>query len=113
MKPNETCRRAPSANIFADELAAQHIAMSGYAVGSFTLDVSEQQGDILVASTTFVNIPTTASTTVALNILSGITTMSPLMIDIRPLSKALVQAMLILRNEVREAEVVTRSPLSA
>lgn len=67
--------------IFTDADASAHITMQGYAPGTFTFTVDEYQGDTRMASTTFQDIPTTASTTVSLDIQAGITTLSPMRID--------------------------------
>lgn len=60
-----------------------HLAMNGYKMGSFTLDVEKELGDIVVASTTFAAIPTLASTTVTTTIPTGgdIASATPLLVD--------------------------------
>jgi pimeloyl-ACP methyl ester carboxylesterase len=67
--------------IFADEIAAQHIHMYGYGTGTFTLNVNEYEGNTLLASTTFRDIPTTASTSAVLTISNDLSTVSPLIVD--------------------------------
>lgn len=67
--------------IFADEIASQHIYMKGYDSGTFTLNVNELNGNTLIASTTFKDIPTTASTTAIISIPSDISSVTSLTID--------------------------------
>jgi len=67
--------------LFTDASSTAHIVMDGYASGTFTFNIDEYQGDARTASTTFKDIPTTASTTVTLTIQSDITTLSPMRID--------------------------------
>jgi pimeloyl-ACP methyl ester carboxylesterase len=67
--------------IFTDATSSSHIVMNGYAAGTFTLNVDEYQGATRVASTTFANVPTTASTTVVLDTQSDISTLSSLSVD--------------------------------
>jgi hypothetical protein len=55
--------------------------MDGYAAGTFTFNVDQYSGDTLTASTTFKDIPTTANTTVALDVQGDINTLSPMSID--------------------------------
>jgi len=49
--------------------------------GTFTLDIQESRGGIVVASTTIADIPVTASTTASLTISGGLDSSSPLAID--------------------------------
>jgi len=67
--------------IFTDASSAAHIAMNGYAPGTFTFNADQYVGDTLIASTTFKDIPTTASTTVSLMVQSTVSTLSPMSID--------------------------------
>ena len=67
--------------LFTEASTTAHIVMNGYAQGTFTFNVDEYQGDTRTASTTFQDIPTTASTVVTLNVQSDITTLSPMSID--------------------------------
>lgn len=60
---------------------AYRLALEGLAAGSFSLDVQEQVGNTIVASTTFAGVPTTASTTVSFAITSGIADASSLQVD--------------------------------
>jgi pimeloyl-ACP methyl ester carboxylesterase len=63
--------------------ATAHVVMSGYASGSFTLDIQEVQDDNIIASTTFAGIPSSTSTIATIDIPSGgnISSSSPLTID--------------------------------
>lgn len=67
--------------IFSDETRVNHISMSGYGSGKFTFNVNELQGDTVVASTTFANIPTTPQTKVSFNVLDSLTNASKLAVD--------------------------------
>lgn len=67
--------------IFADENVTQHIYMQGYAQGTFTLNVNEYEGNTLTASTTFKDIPTTASTTARIGTSGDFSSLSPLTVD--------------------------------
>ncbi|MCK9351166.1 MAG: hypothetical protein M0P76_00100 [Candidatus Pacebacteria bacterium] len=60
-----------------------HLAMNGYASGSFTLDVEEWQGDAIMASTTFAAIPSATSTVATMSVLAneGVAGVSPLYVD--------------------------------
>jgi parallel beta-helix repeat protein len=49
--------------------------------GTFTLDIQESLGGVVVASTTIAEIPVTASTTASLVISGGLDSSSPLMVD--------------------------------
>ncbi len=68
--------------IFTDTSNPTHIQMSGYATSTFTFNVDQLQGDILTASTTFKDIPVTPSTQVNLDVVSDISTLSPMHIDL-------------------------------
>jgi len=67
--------------LFTDASTSAQVVMEGYAPGTFTFNVDQYSGDVLTASTTFKDIPTTASTTATLSIQSDITTLSPMKID--------------------------------
>ena len=67
--------------IFTDTDIPIHIFMNGYADGTFTFNVDEFQGDTEIASTTFQDIPTTASTKVSLGATGDITTLTAMSID--------------------------------
>lgn len=67
--------------IFSDASSTAHVVMKGYASGTFTFNVDELQGDTLVASTTFQDIPTTPDTVVTLDTTSGVVALSPMRID--------------------------------
>lgn len=67
--------------LFTDGASSTRLVMNGYANGTFTLNVDEYQGDARVASTTFANVPTTASTTVTLDTQLGVSTLSNLSVD--------------------------------
>ena len=68
--------------LFTDTSTTAHIVMNGYATSTFTFNVSELQGDMLMATTTFKDIPTTPHTTVTLDTASDITTVSPMHLDL-------------------------------
>lgn len=55
--------------------------MNGYAAGSFALNADELQGDSLVTSATFKDIPTTAKTVVTIGTQSDLSSLSPMQID--------------------------------
>ena len=57
------------------------LAMHGQANGTFSLDVQEIMDGTVTVSTTLADVPTTASTTVAMNVQSGISTLSPMRVD--------------------------------
>ncbi len=67
--------------IFTDASTSAHIIMNGYAAGIFTFNVDQLVGNSIIASTTFKDIPTTASTTVSIDVQSDISTLSSLRID--------------------------------
>lgn len=67
--------------IFADEGVSQHIVMSGYDTGTFTFDISEFQGDGVIANTTFKDVPVTPQTQVTFTVSSGLTSASNLAVD--------------------------------
>ena len=59
-----------------------HLVLNGQASGSFDLKIEEAVGDTVVASTTFVDIPTSTSTQAMMDFTDGtITNASPLSID--------------------------------
>jgi pimeloyl-ACP methyl ester carboxylesterase len=68
--------------VFTDASTTSHIVMNGYATGTFTLNIEELQGDTLIASTTFKDIPTTPDTTVTLTVQSDITTVGTMNVDV-------------------------------
>jgi pimeloyl-ACP methyl ester carboxylesterase len=68
--------------LYTNASTTSHIIMNGYATGTFTFIVDELQGDRLITSTTFKDLPTTPNTKVSLNVESDITTVSPMQIDI-------------------------------
>ena len=53
----------------------------GWQGGTFTLDIQESSGGIVVASTTIAEVPVTASTTASLAVLGGLDSSSPLTVD--------------------------------
>jgi pimeloyl-ACP methyl ester carboxylesterase len=67
--------------IFSDEGVSNHVLMSGYAPGTFTFGVSESQGGVEVASTTFANVPTTPQTKVSFDIVNDLASASKLSVD--------------------------------
>ncbi len=67
--------------LFTDASSTSHIVMNGYATGTFTFIAEQLQGDTLLASTTWKNIPTTPTTKVTLTTTGDITTISPMQID--------------------------------
>jgi hypothetical protein len=67
--------------IYADASAAAHIVMNGYDTGTFTLNVDQYQGDALTTGVAFADLSATPQTTVQIDTLSDITTLSPMRID--------------------------------
>ncbi len=67
--------------IFSDADTSASVIMNGYDTGTFTFNVDQYSGDTVTASTTFKDIPTTASTAVSLDVQSDISTLSPMQID--------------------------------
>lgn len=67
--------------IFTGADIESHIIMKGYANGTFTFNINQLQGDNLMASTTFKDIPTTANTKVNLDISGDISTVSAMKVD--------------------------------
>jgi hypothetical protein len=67
--------------LFSDASSTARIVMNGYASGTFTFNVDQYDGDAVIASTTFKDIPTTASTTVVLSTQSDISTLSSMQMD--------------------------------
>lgn len=67
--------------IFADNGTPQHVVMSGYDTGTFTFEAGELQGDTVIASTVFRDVPTTPQTQVRFDVLSGFGSASDLSID--------------------------------
>ena len=68
--------------LFTDASSSARIQMSGYATSTFTFNVDQLQGDTLIASTTFKDIPVTPTTQVNLNITSDINTLSAMNVDL-------------------------------
>jgi parallel beta-helix repeat protein len=60
-----------------------HLVMNGYASGSFTLDIEEWKGDIIIASTTFAAIPSETDTAATITVLAneGVAGASSLLVD--------------------------------
>jgi hypothetical protein len=59
-----------------------YLFMQGYSSGSFNLNIEEVQGNMIIASTTFAGVPSSASTTATINIPDGnISRSSPLTVD--------------------------------
>lgn len=58
-----------------------HVLLKGQATGDFSLDLQEEQSDAVIASTTFFDIPTTASTTASIDVNGDVTNTSPLAVD--------------------------------
>jgi len=67
--------------LFTEASTTSHIVMNGYATGTFTFIAEQLEGDTLLASTTWKDIPTTPTTKVTLTTTSDITTISPMSID--------------------------------
>ncbi len=67
--------------IFSDDATTSEVVMNGYATGTFTFNINQLQGDTLIASTTFKDIPTSTTTQVTLNIGGSVSTLSPMSID--------------------------------
>jgi len=67
--------------LFSDASSSTRILMDGYAPGTFTFNIDQYSGDILTASTTFKDIPTTPDTIVQMDVQSDISTLSPMSID--------------------------------
>ena len=65
----------------ADTFATTTIVLRGEALGTFNFDIDETLGDQLTATTTFSDIPVTASTTATLS-LSSIASMTSLIMDV-------------------------------
>ena len=68
--------------LFTDATSPAHIKMTGYDSGVFTLNVDQLLGDTLLASTTFKDIPVTPTTNVNMDIVSDISTLSPMNVDL-------------------------------
>ena len=67
--------------ITVPEVDSYHLTMHGQASGSFSLDTQETTNGVITASSTIAGVPTTASTTVSMDIQSDISTLSPMNID--------------------------------
>jgi hypothetical protein len=68
--------------LFTDASSSAHIQMSGYATSTFTFNVDQLEGDTLLATTTFKDIPVTPATQVNLDVVSDISTLSPMHVDL-------------------------------
>lgn len=80
--------------IFAEENSSQTINMTGYANGTFTLNINELQGDsAIVASTTFADVPTTPQTTATVQIANDLSSISNLAVADGPSSISLTPAL--------------------
>lgn len=66
---------------FSDAETPLHIVMNGLASGYVTYDILEMTGNIVTATTTFVNIPVATTTRITMDIQGSINTASPLHID--------------------------------
>jgi len=67
--------------LFTDATSSLHIIMNGYATSTFTFEEDELQGDALIASSTWQDMPVTPATKVTLDTQSDISTLAPLRID--------------------------------
>ena len=67
--------------IFTDTGSPMTITMSGYDTGTFTFAIEQVQGDSIVSTVTFADIPTTPTTKVNMTIGNNINTLSPLNVD--------------------------------
>jgi len=67
--------------LFTEASSTSNIVMNGYATGTFTFIAEQLEGDTLLASTTWKDIPTTPSTKVTLTTTSDLNTISPMQID--------------------------------
>lgn len=67
--------------LFVDTSASFRIVMEGTGTGAFTFVVSELQGNNVVASTTFSDIPVTPQTLVSMTISAGLASASDMSVD--------------------------------
>ncbi len=67
--------------ITVPEGSSYQLTMHGQANGTFSLDIQETSGDIIMASSTIAHVPTTASTTVFMDIGPNLSALSPMKID--------------------------------
>lgn len=67
--------------IFADAETAYQLALEGYDTGTFTLVISEMDGDTTASSITFENVPVTPSTVVSLSVPASIESIAALAVD--------------------------------
>lgn len=67
--------------LFSDAATNASLIMNGYDTGTFTLNVDEYSGDTLTESTTFEDVPTTASTVASLTVQSDSSTLSSMVVD--------------------------------
>ncbi len=70
--------------IIANADVAQHLALQGYATGTFSLDVEKVRGDIILASTTFASVPVSPNTiaTFSLPANGDFSSSTPLRVDV-------------------------------
>ena len=67
--------------IFADSSNEYHLALDGYDSGTFTLIISETEGDAITSSVAFEDVPVTPETIVSLTVSSGTDSISMLSVD--------------------------------
>ena len=67
--------------LFTDATSSLHIVMNGYATSTFTFEEEQLQGDSLVASSTWQDMPTTPQTVVTTDTAPDIASQPPLLID--------------------------------
>jgi pimeloyl-ACP methyl ester carboxylesterase len=67
--------------IFADAGVSYTLALDGYDSGTFTLIITETEGDTAVSSITFADVPVSSSTVVTLNVPSDIEEIVELAVD--------------------------------
>ncbi|MBI5645127.1 hypothetical protein HY970_03445 [Candidatus Kaiserbacteria bacterium] len=67
--------------IFADAANEYHLILDGYDSGTFTFVITEMDGDNILASTTFANVPVTPETTVKLDVAADLTSIDQLSVD--------------------------------
>src|SRR3989344_353937 len=67
--------------IFADSGRTYSLALDGYDSGTFTLAITETEGDTAISNITFADVPVTPETIVTLSVPSGIDSISNLSVD--------------------------------
>lgn len=67
--------------IFTDASGPVQLFLDGYDTGTFTLNIDQLDGNTIVASTTFKDIPTTPETLASIDITSDIQTITALVLD--------------------------------